>query len=334
MRIRVVGQAGEPVFPFGTDGPWVKFKSNLINEKDVLITQKFGEKIDVLICHGYSKDAISEARKSKVPKNKMVLVLWEPPIIHPKLHSDKYLSNFGHIYAPSKEWAKKHNAVYFNWPTGKIKSKLEVSDFKTRQNNAVIIQRNKVNFLKDENYSLRRIVLFKSLRLKYPITLYGSGWEKLPSRQMIKAFVNLIINFKHGVSKNAVKHTKTQYPYYRGEPKNKFTTLKKYKISIVIENHNSYISEKIFDSLNSGCITIYVGPNLMDYGLNKNIAIQSDADANSILLSLEKIMKLNNKKLLEIHKMQSYYMKKVAKNWNSEIVLKNLAKSIRSEIEK
>jgi hypothetical protein len=45
-------------------------------------------------------------------------------------------------------------------------------------------------------------------------------------------------------------------------------------------------------------------------------------------------MKLNNKKLLEIHKMQSYYMKKVAKNWNSEIVLKNLAKSIRSEIEK
>ena len=70
----------------------------------------------------------------------------------------------------------------------------------------------------------------------------------------------------------------------------------------------------------------------MDYGLNKNIAIQSDAD--SILLSLGKIMGLNNKKLLEIHKMQSYYMKKVAKNWNSEIVLKNLAKSIRSEIEK
>lgn len=149
---------------------------------------------------------------------------------------------------------------------------------------------------------------------------------------MIKAFVNLIINFNHGVSKNAVKHTKTQYPYYRGEPKNKFTTLKKHKISIVIENHNSYISEKIFDSLNSGCITIYVGPNLVDYGLNKNIAIQSDAD--SILLSLEKIMGLNNKKLLEIHKMQSYYMKKVAKNWNSEIVFKNLAKSIRSEIEK
>jgi hypothetical protein len=168
--------------------------------------------------------------------------------------------------------------------------------------------------------------------LKYPINLYGRGWEKLPCRQIVKAFANFLLNFKYGFSKNALKFTKTQYPYYQGESKSKFTTLESYKISIVIENHNSYISEKIFDSLNSGCITIYVGPNLVDYGLNKNIAIQSDAD--SILLSLGKIMGLNNKKLLEIHKMQSYYMKKVAKNWNSEIVLKNLAKSIRSEIEK
>ena len=60
-------------------------------------------------------------------------------------------------------------------------------------------------------------------------------------------------------------------------------TLEKYKFSIVIENHNSYISEKLFDSLSSGCITIYVGPNLVEYGLDKNIAIQSDSNAGSIL---------------------------------------------------
>ena len=334
MKIRVVGQAGEPVFPFGTNSPWVKFKNNLINKKDVLITQQFGEKIDALICHGYSKDAILEAHESKISKNKMVLVLWEPPIIHPKLHSDEYLSNFGHIYAPSKNWAKKHNAVYFNWPIKAIKSNLKISEFKTRQKNAVMIQRNKVNFLKDENYSLRRILLFKSLRLKYPITLYGSGWDKIHSKQIIKAFFNLILNFKHGISKNALRYTKVQYPNYLGEPKNKFTTLKKYKFSIVIENHNSYISEKIFDSLNSGCITIYVGPNLVDYGLDENLAIQSDANADSILTSLEKTMKLDDKKLSEIHKRQRYYMNKVAKNWNSEIVLKNLAKDIRSKIKK
>ena len=332
MRIRVVGQAGEPVFPFGDSGAWVKFKDNLINANDVLVTQTFGQTIDVLICHGYSKSAISEAIRSKVSKNRMILVLWEPPIIQPKLHSDKYLSKFGVIYAPSKEWAKKYNAIHFNWPVEDFNSKFKTTSFKTRHKNAVIIQGNKINFHKGENYSLRRSVLFKSIELKYPIILYGSEWDKLPIKQMLKAFVNFLPSIKHGVSWRAVKYTKAKYPCYKRISINKFSTLKKYKISIVIENHNSYVSEKIFDSLNSNCITIYVGPNLAEYGLNKNIVIQSGPDSKSVLNSLEKIMHLSNHDLLEIHKMQRHYLKKVIKNWNNEIVLKNLAKDIRNKI--
>jgi hypothetical protein len=264
----------------------------------------------------------------------MILILWEPPIIQPKLHSDKYLSNFGFIYAPSKEWAKKYNAIHFNWPVGDIKSELKIASFKTRNKNAVIIQGNKVNFHKGENYSLRRTVLFKSLKLKYPIMLYGSEWGKLPVRQMFKSFVNFLLNIRYGVSWNAVKYAMARYPYYKGVSKNKFSTLEKYKISIVIENHNSYVSEKIFDSLNSNCITIYVGPNLTEYGLNKNIAIESGPNSKSILQSLEKIMQLSDRELLEIHKTQRYYLKKVMKNWSNEIVLKNLAKDIRNRIKR
>lgn len=334
MRIRVVGQAGEPLFPFNSGGPWVKFRDNLINNKDVLVTQKFGEKIDVLICHGYSRRAISEAKKSKVPKNRMVLVLWEPPIIQPKLHTDVYLSNFGFIYTPSKEWAKKYNAIYFNWPVRGMKSGFKINRFKTRQKNAVIIQGNKINFFKGENYSLRRTVLFKSLKLKYPIMLYGGEWGKFPIIQIVKAFINFLINMKHGVSWRALNYTKTKYPYYKGFSKNKFSILEKYKISIVIENHNSYVSEKIFDSLNSNCITIYVGPNLVDYGLNKNIAIQSDPSSKSIFDTLEKIMQLNDREVLEVLKTQRYYLQKVIKNWNNETVLANLAKDILVKIKK
>lgn len=84
MRIRVVGQAGELLFPFKGSSPWVKFRDNLITRKDVLVTQKFGQNIDALICHGYSKNAISEAKNSKIPKNKMILILWEPPVVNPK----------------------------------------------------------------------------------------------------------------------------------------------------------------------------------------------------------------------------------------------------------
>ena len=332
MRIRIVGQAGQATFPFGTNGPWVKFKNTLINRKDVIVTQKFGQEIYVLICHGYSKNAVSEAKKSKIPKNRMILVLWEPPIIHPKLHSDKYLSNFGHIYAPSKQWAKNHNAIYFKWPVGKIKNNHKIKNFNSRRKNAVIIQGNKVNFFKGENYSLRRAVLFESLRFNRPIILYGNGWNKLPIKETVKASINFLFNIKLRVSQNGLKYIKSRYPYFGGISNNKFKTLEEYKISIVIENHNSYISEKIFDALNSGCVTIYVGAKLEEYGLNKKTAIQLDSNLDIILDTLEKIMKYTDKDILKLHTIQRKYIKREFGKWNNDLVLKNLAKDIRSKI--
>ncbi len=332
MRIRVVGQAGEALFPFNDSGPWAKFRDILITSKDVLVIQKFGQEIDALICHGYSKNAISEANNSKIPKNKMILILWEPPVVHPKLHSDEYLSNFGYIYAPSKEWAKEFNSIYFKWPIGDFRSKLP--NYKYRKNSAVMIQANKINFFKGENYSLRRISLYKSLKLKYPIKLYGTDWDKIAIKETFKAFVYLLLNFKLGFSINAIKYTSRKYPHYEGISKNKFTTLEKYKYSIVIENHNSYVSEKIFDSLNSHCITIYVGPSLVDYGLNENMAIQSDPDHKSILENLGKVMDLSDSETRKLHKIQRYHFQKVKAKWNNHLVLSNLAKDIRNKIDK
>ena len=332
MRIRVVGQAGEALFPFKDSGPWAKFRDILITRKDVLVTQKFGQKIDALICHGYSKKAISEANNSKIPKNKMILILWEPPVVHPKLHSDEYLSNFGYIYAPSKEWAKKFNSIYFKWPIGDFRSKLP--NYKYRENSAVMIQANKINLFIGENYSLRRISLYKSLKLKYPIKLYGTDWDKIAIKEAFRAFVYFLLNFKLGFSVNAIMYTSRKYPHYEGISKNKFTTLEKYKYSIVIENHNSYVSEKIFDSLNSHCIVIYVGPSLVDYGLNENIAIQSNPDHKSILENLEKVMNLNDIETRRLHKIQQYHFQKVKAKWNNQLVLSNLAKDIRNKINK
>ena len=262
----------------------------------------------------------------------MILILWEPPVVNPKLHSEEYLSNFGYIYAPSKEWATKFNSIYFKWPIGDFRSKL--SNYKYRENSAVMIQSNKINFFIGENYSLRRILLYKSIKLKYPIKLYGTDWDKIPIKETFKAFVYFLLNFKLGFSINAIKYTSRKYPHYEGISKNKFTTLEKYKYSIVIENHNSYVSEKIFDSLNSDCITIYVGPSLVDYGLNENIAIQSDPDHKCILENLGKVMDLSDSETRRLHKIQRYHFQKVKAKWNNHLVLSNLAKDIRNKINK
>jgi hypothetical protein len=45
-------------------------------------------------------------------------------------------------------------------------------------------------------------------------------------------------------------------------------------------------------------------------------------------------MQLSDREVLEMLKTQRYYLEKVMKNWNNEIVLKNLAKDILIKIKK
>lgn len=333
MRIRIVGHAGECSFPFTESGPWLKFKENLVKEEDCLVTSRFDQNIDLLICHGYSSAAIKEAKKSQLPKHRMVLVLWEPPITNPKLHSDKYLSKFGFIYSPSTQWAKKHNTLYFKWPIGETTSKNQSLSVSARLDNPVIIQGNKVNFFKGENYSLRRELLFKSLQMRYPIMLYGYGWKIGSKTQIVRAFINFICNPNNGLSLKSLVHFGGTYPNYKGISDNKFTTLEYHKISVVIENHSSYISEKIFDSLNSGCITLYVGPDLAEYGLNRDMALQVPADSDFILETINHMLSLSEKELTEIKETQKYWLDMVKNDWNNEKVLANLALNIRKNTE-
>jgi len=333
MRIRVTGQSGEPVFPFSESGPWKAFENILKLNKYQMQKGNFGEKIDGLICNGFSSDAIKEAKASGLPKNKMILVLWEPPIINPKAYLKKYTDHFGVIYSPSKKWLKGNNVYYFKYPVDKIKA-YQTRNFKTRLNNPIVMQNNKINFFVGEKYSLRRSVLFESLLLHYPIFLYGGGWNRVPIPEALKAFIRYTQFRKHGLSRNCLAHIFSKYPYYKGVALNKNRKLSEHKICVVIENHNSYVSEKLFDALNAGCLTVYIGPKLSDFGLSSNIAIQISSSSNSIIKVLRKLSILDDSNLLKIVAIQQKHFRNDFKDWQNNFVLSNLASSISTDLNK
>ncbi|MEY4572997.1 MAG: hypothetical protein RLZ10_2267 [Bacteroidota bacterium] len=330
MKFRVVGQSGEHIFPFGDIGPWVQFKENLITPEDLLLTESFGQNIDVLVCHGYSLAALNEAKKSNLSKNRMILVIWEPPINNPRLHSEKYLSNFGHIFVPSKTWAKGREATYFRWPVGPETESRPIQNFSERTNESVMVQSHKFNFRKGENYSLRRRLLFKSLLLESPIILYGHGWNKSFQLEAFKVFGKHLISSPFNINLGSFKYIFDKYPFYLGASQSKQIILENYRFSIVIENHNSYISEKLYDSLNAGCITFYVGPKVEDYGLDKNLVIQIEPNVEEILSTMDKTMTLSFEDLKLIHERQAKLMLTQFENWQNGHVLTLLALNIRN----
>jgi hypothetical protein len=97
MRIRLIGHLREDVMPVGIEGPWFDFKNTLENFQNNIVEKTFGEHIDALIANSHSTNGIKECDVSNVPKNRRVLILWEPKIVKPKTYSKKILNNYGKI---------------------------------------------------------------------------------------------------------------------------------------------------------------------------------------------------------------------------------------------
>lgn len=62
-----------------------------------------------------------------------------------------------------------------------------------------------------------------------------------------------------------------------------FRFLSSFEFCLVIENENTYVSEKLLNAVISGCIPIYVGPKLADFGFPANIAIEVGGETEKMV---------------------------------------------------
>jgi hypothetical protein len=80
---------------------------------------------------------------------------------------------------------------------------------------------------------------------------------------------------------------------WKGAPADKREVGKLYKYALVIENSKEFITEKIFDALFSGCIPIYVGPKLEEFGFPKSLYVQADANLRDIDRAIKSVEKID-----------------------------------------
>jgi hypothetical protein len=147
----------------------------------------------------------------------------------------------------------------------------------------------KMSFISGELYSLRREVLQKDLR----IDLYGAGWRKSVLARAKEIAYQLMLQLTSGkpLSPKAVSlYFKTPKRYF-GPIDDKIMVNAKYKVSVVIENSGTYMSEKLLEAIVSGSIPVYVGPDPSDFGIPSNLYIlarpNSQSVAEGVSLALE-----------------------------------------------
>ena len=251
-----------------------------------------------------------------------VLVRQEPSIVIKETYTKAQTEKFDHIIDVGKV-EKSENSV-INWPQDLSEKFSQIDD---RLEKIVVINSNLLSLAKEQNYSLRRKV---ALEIE-DLDLYGRQWNngfRAKVLTLIKEFRKY--GFKiHNIKFLGVKSYFKFFSNYLGEVEDKKEVLSKYKYSIVIENSSDYLSEKLFDVMFSGCIPIYVGPNLANYEIPDYLYIQAKPEISDIK---EKILNAKSKDYSEwLHKLRIWSMDpKTYNNWSKDLFVSKIFNNIEN----
>lgn len=155
------------------------------------------------------------------------------------------------------------------------------AEWSSRENQATIISANKVSAKKSNFYSFRRKIAHQSAELN--LSIYGDLWNSSMLKKIRHRLAVLFFSIRTngGFSIRSIYGNLHWRYESHGTVENKFETLLNSKFSIVLENSDTTISEKLFDAIIAGCVPIYFGPKLDSVGLPQNIAFQCKPDINS-----------------------------------------------------
>lgn len=320
MRIAVTAQEGTGDFHFA-GAPWDVFKVTLESCGHQVVSVDSNP--DFLIMNNFSRKL--QRKSGLTSKESQVLVVWEPPSNKPQNFYQKNLSRFGCVYFPSPIWVQKYGGKAFMWPQGSVGPQNQVS-WGDRINQFCFIQANRWSLYPGERYSFRREVLRS---LNEDIAIFGSRWNKgliLDILSTCRALINRRASGR--LNWSGFKGIGYLFLNYNGVTKNKIETMGKYKFSLVIENSNEYVSEKLIDAILAKTVPLYVGVDLEKCGLPAGIAFCCDAEINSISDAMV-TLKSNPKLCATILENGEQFVKsKKFIDMENEVVLQSLARDI------
>ncbi len=255
----------------------------------------------ILICVNHNKRVYKEFIKNGGIVKNAILIRLEPDAVYPKQYTKNIESKYGLIISPGAVGLQR----FFGWPykyhldpakpdeldpslfeiLGKNldSSLFSYENWIKRENLLTMVASNKVSPVRSANYALRR-ELARSLSTT-DLSVYGGLWTESIGVKAFHRIAVLVAAIKQGTVPNLPQIYGNLFVSYRtakGRIDNKHELLKQSKFSLVIENSNRIVTEKIFDSLINGCIPIYVGPNLEICNLPPIVAYEINGNPEKI----------------------------------------------------
>lgn len=185
----------------------------------------------IIVC-GIPHDLKTLRRLARLPRNKVIALLLEPPTVVPHYYDRSKHFAFGKIYIMFDDWVD--NKTYFKlyYPQTTLDMIKKTIPFNQKKFCTMIAGRKQSTHQLSLYKAREKTIHFFEQQHPAEFDLYGHNWNSV------------------------------EFPSYKGATISKIETLQHYKFCICYENmRNSqgYITEKIFDVLIAGSIPIYWG---------------------------------------------------------------------------
>lgn len=211
----------------------------------------------------FTHSGFSQWGKSVAKRNRWLICV-EPETVNPLQYSDKVQKNFARVFVSSKLSPRAQQCSI--WQNGHLSKTGHgfVQATAVKEKKITIINQNKFSFTSRSLYSLRTRFIKFSLAKGLEIAVAGKDWLRGNLWTCMKQLHALVIAIRAGAQPNLGKACVafTRYPKntFFGSVPDAIDFLRRYKVTVVIENEATYVSEKVFQALLAGTKCVYVGP--------------------------------------------------------------------------
>ena len=215
---------------------------------------------------------------------KTIIALVEPQVVRPDLYNEKKWKKFAGIFPLSSYRAQRLGfSEWFQFP---VELPKYVRDDRPRLSRIAIVNEHKFSGSSRSQYGLRRKVI-RHFEENFPTELkvFGIEWSKgrmIETRRRLFAF-NQHTRTSEFSAKEAFSDLWHQYKNIAGHMHEDLEELQSFQISVVVENDLDYVSEKVWKSIYSGAVPVYVGPKLTNDIELESVVLPSEPNLGSII---------------------------------------------------
>jgi len=321
---------------------------SILSLNDIQLTVDVGGDFFLSIDHNKSAYE-SFIRAGGLPERAFLLRL-EPPSVFPSQYKKSIEKKYGYIYSPGSTLQNPSN--FFGWPYQKLANPniptlssrrvddalcfkvVTYSSWLSRTITLSMVAANKVSPSFGQNYSLRRKFAHNLTTLDFQ--LFGPLWscsfmKKVRHRLAVGYFA-----IRQGTVPGLLSiwgNIFFRYPRSLGAVSDKHLVLENSKFSLVIENSNTYVSEKLFDSIVNHCIPVYFGPKLSTMGIPEDLAIYYDGPEKGLVNFLKGFTEVEIQHKLDVIS-EFLHSREFKFNWSETAVYTRISKDIIDRMDK